>query len=109
MSAQTEIDLECKACGAALHVESHLRTALCPYCASPSVVDRPPQHGRPLPTFALGSHAAYLYCAAGILQSEAGEALLGKAGRLATTRNWATVLKLQALAATLQGARDTQH
>jgi uncharacterized protein (DUF1697 family) len=59
--------------------------------------------------FAIGSHAAYLYCAAGILQSEAGEALLGKAGRLATTRNWATVLKLQALAATLQGARDTQH
>jgi uncharacterized protein (DUF1697 family) len=29
--------------------------------------------------------------------SKAGEALLGNAGRLATTRNWATVLKLAAL------------
>lgn len=49
--------------------------------------------------FALGQHAAYLDCADGILQSKAGEALLGKAGRHATTRNWATVLKLAALAA----------
>ena len=48
--------------------------------------------------FVIGSKAAYLYCAAGILQSKAGAALLGKAGRAATTRNWATVLKLQALA-----------
>jgi len=55
------------------------------------------------------SPAAYLYCAAGILQGEAGEARLGKAGRLATTRNGSTVLKLQALAATHQGNRDTQH
>jgi uncharacterized protein (DUF1697 family) len=49
--------------------------------------------------FAVGRHAAYLLCAAGILQSKAGKELLGKAGRSATTRNWATVLKLQALAA----------
>jgi uncharacterized protein (DUF1697 family) len=48
--------------------------------------------------FVVGKHAAYLLCAAGILESKAGEALLGKAGRSATTRNWATVLKLQALA-----------
>ncbi len=47
--------------------------------------------------FAIGSHAAYLHCAGGILESQAGEALLGKAGRSATTRNWATVLKLLAL------------
>ena len=47
--------------------------------------------------FAVGNNAAYLYCVSGILGSKAGEALL-KAGRLATTRNWATVLKLQALA-----------
>ncbi len=33
-----------------------------------------------------------------ILESQAGEALLGKMGRAATTRNWATTLKLQALA-----------
>jgi uncharacterized protein (DUF1697 family) len=48
--------------------------------------------------FAIGKHAAYLFCAAGILQSKAGEALLGRAGSIATTRNWATTLKLHALA-----------
>ena len=48
--------------------------------------------------FAVGKGAAYLLCARGILESEAGAALLGKAGKSATTRNWATTLKLQALA-----------
>jgi uncharacterized protein (DUF1697 family) len=48
--------------------------------------------------FLVGAHAAYLHCASGILESKAGAALLGKAGRAATTRNWATVLKLQAMA-----------
>lgn len=48
--------------------------------------------------FAVGKHAAYLFCANGILASKAGEALLAKAGTLATTRNWATVQKLHALA-----------
>lgn len=48
--------------------------------------------------FLVGKSAAYLHCASGILESKAGEALLGKAGKQATTRNWATVLKLQALA-----------
>jgi uncharacterized protein (DUF1697 family) len=52
----------------------------------------PPEH------FALGRKAAYLLCPNGILGSKAGAALLGKAGRAATTRNWATVLRLQALA-----------
>jgi uncharacterized protein (DUF1697 family) len=44
--------------------------------------------------FVVGEHAAYLHCARGILQSRAASALLGKAGRDVTTRNWATVLKL---------------
>ena len=48
--------------------------------------------------FAVGKNSAYLLCANGILGSKAGKALLGKAGRSATTRNWATVVKLQALA-----------
>lgn len=43
-------------------------------------------------------HAAYLHCPGGILESKAARALLGKAGAGVTTRNWATVLKLQALA-----------
>jgi len=47
--------------------------------------------------FHLGEHAAYLWCAGGILESAAARALLGKAGREATTRNWATVLKLEEL------------
>ena len=48
--------------------------------------------------FAIGVGAAYLYCPKGILQSKAAEALLGKAGKDVTTRNWATTLKLHALA-----------
>ena len=55
---------------------------------------------------AIGAKAAYLLCANGILDSRAGEALLGKAGRGATTRNWATVLKLQALARELPQEPD---
>jgi uncharacterized protein (DUF1697 family) len=47
--------------------------------------------------FHIGTHAAYLYCASGILESKAGDALLGKRGRAATTRNWATVLKINDL------------
>lgn len=48
--------------------------------------------------FVVGAHAAYLHCAGGILESKAGAALLGKVGKAATTRNWATTLKLHALA-----------
>jgi len=47
--------------------------------------------------FKVGSQGAYLLCASGLLESKAAVALLGKAGRVATTRNWATVLKLHAL------------
>ena len=47
--------------------------------------------------FLIGSRAAYLHCANGILESKVGAALLGKAGKQTTTRNWATVLKLLAL------------
>jgi len=52
---------------------------------------------RPPERFHIGSHAAYLHYAGGILESKAGSALLGKLGREVTTRNWATVLKLKAL------------
>jgi uncharacterized protein (DUF1697 family) len=45
----------------------------------------------------IGKHAAYLWCPNGSLESKAGAALLGKLGRAATTRNWATVLKIGAL------------
>ena len=48
----------------------------------------------PREKFLAGRHAAYLYCTDGILESKAGAALLGKAGKRATTRNLATTLKL---------------
>lgn len=44
------------------------------------------------------AHAAYLWCAHGILESKAGVALLKRLGEAGTTRNWATVEKLAALA-----------
>lgn len=47
--------------------------------------------------FLLGRHAAYLWCPHGIHESRAAEALLGKIGRAATSRNWATVGKIAAL------------
>lgn len=45
----------------------------------------------------LGAHAAYFWCPHGCLKSRAGVALLGRQGRAATTRNWATVVKIGAL------------
>jgi uncharacterized protein (DUF1697 family) len=44
----------------------------------------------------VGPHAAYLWCANGILESRAAAALLGKLGNTQTTRNWATLGKIQA-------------
>jgi len=52
---------------------------------------------QPPERFAIGAHAAYLHCAAGLLESRAGAALLGKVGQGITSRNWATTLKLRAL------------
>lgn len=54
MTDSATLDVQCQACGASLTVEAHLRTAQCPYCDSPSVVDRPPSPGRPDPSFVLG-------------------------------------------------------
>ncbi|HXD06243.1 MAG TPA: DUF1697 domain-containing protein [Burkholderiaceae bacterium] len=49
--------------------------------------------------FALGPHAAYLWCASGILDSKLAQAFARATRDGATTRNWATVLKLQAMTA----------
>ena len=49
-------------------------------------------------TVAVGTHAAYLWCPEGILASPAYEALARALGDKVTSRNWATVLKLQAMA-----------
>jgi uncharacterized protein (DUF1697 family) len=58
----------------------------------------------PQERFAIGEHAAYLLCAPGIRESAAAKALLGRAARESTTRNWATTLALHALAGELDGA-----
>jgi uncharacterized protein (DUF1697 family) len=47
---------------------------------------------------AIGSRAAYLWCSTGILDSKLNLAFARKAGASVTTRNWATVQKLQAAA-----------
>lgn len=45
----------------------------------------------------VGSHAAYLWCADGVLKSALAVALLKGLNNLGTTRNWATVKKIEAL------------
>ncbi|HEY4368779.1 MAG TPA: DUF1697 domain-containing protein [Steroidobacteraceae bacterium] len=49
---------------------------------------------------AIGSRAAYLWCATGILQSRLLPVFSRAMGTSITTRNWATVLKLQAVIST---------
>lgn len=46
--------IECRSCGASLEIDEAQRTAICPFCASPSVVERPPTRDRPPPRFAIG-------------------------------------------------------
>ena len=48
---------------------------------------------------ALGPHAAYLWCASGVLDSPVNQVFAKALGDKATTRNWATMNKLAALAA----------
>lgn len=52
---------------------------------------------------ALGTRAAYLWCGDGILASPLPEALARALKNRTTTRNWATILKLQALLAEPRG------
>lgn len=47
--------------------------------------------------FLLDRQAGYLYCANGSAKSKAGLALLSMKSAVVTTRNWATVCKIQAL------------
>jgi uncharacterized protein (DUF1697 family) len=49
-------------------------------------------------SLAIGSRAAYLWCSTGILEGKLNLAFARKAGASVTTRNWATVLKLQTAA-----------
>ena len=49
-----QIEVSCEACGARIVLDPLLRTARCPYCDSPSVVDRPATTDRPDPVFVVG-------------------------------------------------------
>ena len=50
---------------------------------------------------AVGSRAAYLWCADGVLDSKLSRMFARRAGETVTTRNWATVLKLLAASTAL--------
>jgi uncharacterized protein (DUF1697 family) len=48
-------------------------------------------------SLAIGTRVAYLWCATGILESKLNAAVSKALGDAATSRNWATVLKLHAM------------
>ncbi len=48
----------------------------------------------------VGKHAAYVWCANGILESKAAVALLKNLDSTGTTRNWATLIKIHTLLTT---------
>lgn len=47
-------EISCQSCGATILLEAHMLSTVCPYCASPSVVQRPPSKDLPTPTFLIG-------------------------------------------------------
>ena len=57
---------------------------------------------------AVGRHAAYLWCAQGVLESKLAQAVSRKLGDSVTMRNWATVEKIDALIERT-GAGHTRH
>jgi uncharacterized protein (DUF1697 family) len=54
--------------------------------------------------FAIGSKAAYLWCANGFIDSKLLKAFARATADAATTRNWATVVKLRTVAEEVDGA-----
>lgn len=57
MPTAPSLEIRCKDCGATLVLPAEEFATVCPYCASPSVVDRPAEEGvRERPDFILGFH-----------------------------------------------------
>jgi hypothetical protein len=54
MTQAAETEISCESCGARILVTPLMRTTRCPYCDSPSVVDRPATADRPDPSFVIG-------------------------------------------------------
>ena len=48
------VAVECRNCGASMELAASASTAVCPYCALPSVIERPATLDRPRPAYALG-------------------------------------------------------
>ncbi|MEL6107483.1 MAG: hypothetical protein AAFU85_15690 [Planctomycetota bacterium] len=53
-TAAKTVEISCQSCGSKLLLEENLFSAVCPFCASPSIVQRPPSKDLPTPTFAIG-------------------------------------------------------
>lgn len=84
-----------------LHVAKDPARHLVAFVAHPKLLTplRPMLKGSWTPdALAIGDRAAYLWCSTGILDSKMLRAFVRQAGASVTTRNWATVLKLQAAA-----------
>jgi hypothetical protein len=64
--AVDQVEISCQACGSTLLLDSNLRTTVCPYCASPSVIERPPSSNRPAPSFVVGFVVAHDHAAAAV-------------------------------------------
>ena len=47
-------EISCQSCGSNLLVEPQMLTAICPYCASSSIIQRPPSENLPSPEFTIG-------------------------------------------------------
>ena len=58
---------------------------------------------------AIGSRAAYIWCANGIVESKLLQAFSGQMGEAITTRNWSTVLKLNAATSISSAAQPIQR
>jgi uncharacterized protein (DUF1697 family) len=72
-----------------------------------AVTSGPPGHAKLLPlaqrtwepdALAIGTRVAYLWCAAGLIESKLNQAVNRALGEAVTSRNWATMTKLLALA-----------
>ncbi|MCM2373828.1 hypothetical protein [Aporhodopirellula aestuarii] len=50
----TSTEIACQSCGAILLIDATVRSTTCPYCASPSIIRRPPTPNRPSPSFLVG-------------------------------------------------------
>ncbi|SMP38244.1 hypothetical protein SAMN06265222_10198 [Neorhodopirellula lusitana] len=47
-------EIKCQSCGSTLVAQRSMLATICPYCASPSVIQRPPSQDRPTPEFTIG-------------------------------------------------------